>query len=311
MTTLLRFFSLLSAILLVSSEEKILPAHTVFENYHSPLPHTYLEPHQLPLSFSWGNVGGRSYLTRTLNQHIPQYCGSCWAHAALSSLADRIMIAKQGVDDDDEVNLSVQFMLNCGGDVAGSCHGGSATGAYEFIQDFGYVPYDTCQPYIACSSDSEEGFCPAVDTTCSAENICRTCTAAGCNAVKEFPNATIAEYGTYRNEVFATQAEIYMRGPVKASVDATLLVNYTGGVLWDAPEYRSDHHNHGVSIVGWGYDPDVKKQYWIVRNSWGQVCISLESMESTVSHLLTIPSPTRHSTGERTRSFASSLVKIS
>jgi cathepsin X len=260
--------------LLVLAEEKILKGHTILENVKSPLPYTYLKPDQLPQAFSWGNVNGRSYLTHSLNQHIPQYCGSCWAHSALSSLADRMRIA---ADDSsaDEYNLSVQFLLNCGANIAGSCHGGSATGAYQFIQFHGYIPYDTCQPYLACSSDSQEGICPHVDTTCTAENICRSCSLPGsknatCEAVTTFPNATLAEYGSYRYQVFETRAEIFLRGPVKASVDAGPLINYTGGVMWDAPEYRSVTHNHGVSIVGWGYDPDYQKQYWIVRNSWGQ-----------------------------------------
>lgn len=91
----------------------------------------------------------------------------------------------------------------------------------------------------------------------------------GCVPLSRFPNASVAEYGEYHNEVFATMAEIYMRGPVKASVDATHLTNYTGGVMWDAPKYRVNHHNHGVSIVGWGYDEEHDKQYWVVRNSWG------------------------------------------
>lgn len=77
-------------------------------------------------------------------------------------------------------------------------------------------------------------------------------------------------YQTVINPCTAANPEIYMRGPVKASVDAGPLLNYTGGVMWDAPEYRSNHHNHGVEIVGWGYDKERDKQFWIVRNSWGQ-----------------------------------------
>uniref|UniRef100_A0A7S4R4U3 Peptidase C1A papain C-terminal domain-containing protein n=1 Tax=Ditylum brightwellii TaxID=49249 RepID=A0A7S4R4U3_9STRA len=268
---------------------QIMPGHTVMNDHIHPLPYTYIEKDSLPPSFTWGNVDGTSYLTKMLNQHIPQYCGACWAHAAMSSLADRIKIARLYhrvvVDDDgsnmnhhnsggfgggDDINLSVQFVLNCGHDIAGSCHGGSSTGAFEFIKKHGYVPFDTCQPYIACSSNSEEGFCTHVDTTCSLQNICRTCTrTGGCVEITDFPNATVAEYGTYHNDVHAMKAEIYARGPIKASVNATHLKDYKGGILSD-PSLKTTTHNHGVSIVGWGTDDESGMQYWIVRNSWGQ-----------------------------------------
>ena len=26
--------------------------------------------------------------------------------------------------------------------------------------------------------------------------------------------------------------------------------------------------NHILSIVGWGYDADLDKEYWVLRNSW-------------------------------------------
>lgn len=67
-------------------------------------------------------------------------------------MADRIKIARNGEGDD--INLSIQFVLNCGGGVAGSCYGGLHTGVYHFIKEKGYIPFDTCQPYIAVSKSS-------------------------------------------------------------------------------------------------------------------------------------------------------------
>ena len=67
-----------------------LPAHTLLSHIVSPLPHTYIAPEDLPSNFRWDRVGtnrSSSYLTKPLNQHVPQWCGSCWAHAAMSSLA--------------------------------------------------------------------------------------------------------------------------------------------------------------------------------------------------------------------------------
>jgi len=256
---------------------KILEGHKVQNDYRSPLPYTYIAEDELPDSFSWGDKDGRSYLTHSLNQHIPQYCGSCWAHGAMSSLADRIKIARDGKGE--EINLSIQFVLNCGGSVAGSCHGGSHTGAFEFVKKRGYIPFDTCMSYMACSSESTDGFCAHVDTTCKEANICRTCdTFAGnggaCTEIDTFPNATIQEYGTYNifstDRVHKIKAEIFARGPVAAVVNAEPLVSYRGGVVKD-DSILHKMPNHVVSIVGWGKeDGDDGTEYWIVRNSWGQ-----------------------------------------
>jgi C1A family cysteine protease len=48
---------------------------------------------ELPANFDYRSMG---LLTADLNQHIPVYCGSCWAHASMSSIADRIKIATKG-----------------------------------------------------------------------------------------------------------------------------------------------------------------------------------------------------------------------
>ena len=49
----------------------------------------------------------------------------------------------------------------------------------------------------------------------------------------EFPNATVAEYGTYSNDINATMAEIFARGPIHASInrptDQTTNIQRHGG----------------------------------------------------------------------------------
>jgi len=249
-----------------------LEGHKVKNDYQSPLPHTYVALDNLPDTWDWGNMNGTSYITHNLNQHIPQYCGSCWAHGALSALADRIKIQrmKAGLGGPD-INLSIQYILNCGAEIAGSCHGGSATGVYEFAKTT-QIPFSTCQQYLACSAESREGFCGNVDTTCNAMNSCRTCStfkAYGgfCSELDYFPNATISQYGESPNSYREIMAEIYARGPVAAGVNANEILEYQGGII-NMP-YKSKGVDHIVSITGWGTDNEGNK-YWIVRNSWGE-----------------------------------------
>lgn len=137
----------------------------------------------------------------------------CWAHGAISALADRIKIARQGQGHD--INLAIQWVLNCGKDKAGSCHGGYHTGVYELIQDYGYIPFDTCQPYLACSEESQEGFCQSIDTSCSAVNTCRTCSGfsdsgGDCVELDYFPNATVAGELLNRKGGWFASAHIFL-----------------------------------------------------------------------------------------------------
>ena len=44
-----------------------------------PVVRSQLTPVELPENFVWNNVNGVNYMTNLKNQHIPQYCGSCWA----------------------------------------------------------------------------------------------------------------------------------------------------------------------------------------------------------------------------------------
>jgi len=244
-------------------------AGIVRNNFTSPRPQDLLSAEELPEEFTWCNKDGVNYCTMSRNQHVPQYCGSCWAHGAISSLGDRIKIARKGQGID--INLSVQHVLNCAN--VGSCHGGSVAGVFQWLQKASDhtgtgISYETSNPYIACSSESTEGFCAKVNTECSPINVARTCstfTSSGgfCAPIAQFPNATISEYGEVSG-ADNMQKEIYARGPISCGIDANPTLQYTGGIATDAGE----EVDHVVSVVGWGKEGD--QSYWHVRNSWGE-----------------------------------------
>jgi len=253
------------------NEYVVLPG-VMRENRLLAQPHEYVSDDAIPAEFNWGNLNGESYVTKNLNQHIPQYCGSCWAHGAMSALADRIKIANMQAKPKvvtPEIALSIQEILNCGGDTAGSCHGGSHHGAYQFVKEQGFIPYDTCNSYLACSAESSEGFCSKAPTSCNAIDKCRTCSTFSdsggfCAALDTFPNATIAEFGSVTG-ASDMQKEIFKRGPIACGVDATKILTYPGGIATAAGEGI----DHIISIIGWGKD-SKEGNYWIVRNSWGE-----------------------------------------
>lgn len=117
----------------------------------------------LPTNFFWGNVNGTNFLTFQRNQHIPIYCGSCWAFSATSALSDRIKIARKAQFPD--INLSPQVLISCELPDEG-CHGGDARTAYEWIHA-NDITDETCSPYQAFGHDNGVG--------CSAMIKCKNC----------------------------------------------------------------------------------------------------------------------------------------
>ena len=253
--------------------------HHVPAVVRSPEPKDYVDVAALPNCFDWRNhPDGNNYCTKDLNQHIPRYCGSCWAHGSMSALADRIKILRKAVFPD--INLSIQVILNCGTKIAGSCWGGWAQGAYQYVFEEG-LPEDTCQEY------------EAIDNVCSPVHVCKNCAwpppPAGhdCWPMEEgdFPRHYIKEYGNVTGEA-AMMAEIFERGPIACEIDANPLENYTGGIIdvsacgprrfprkegltqKKVPDSYEPDTNHIISVAGWGTAEDGIK-YWIVRNSWG------------------------------------------
>jgi len=230
----------------------------------SPLPHTYLTSDDLPENWDWRNINGTNFVTWDKNQHIPQYCGSCWAQGVTSALSDRLYIAAGGKGA--QVNLSPQYLINFNG--GGTCSGGMPAKAYRYIEKNGIVD-QTCAIYEAQNLGGRFG------NQCDKQCVCKTCSPNAtsfspgtCEAVLEFPKWTVSEYGSVKG-IDQMKAEIFARGPIGCGIDATsAFEEYAGGIY--SEEKAHPMVNHEISLAGWGKDSETGVEYWIGRNSWGE-----------------------------------------
>lgn len=218
---------------------------------------------ELPKNWDWRSVNKTNYLGWTKNQHIPVYCGSCWAQGTTSALGDRFNILLKD-HNPTPIDLSAQVMVNCR--AGGSCNGGNPIGVYDYAYYNG-IPDTSCEQYVAVNLDKD---------TCGPMDICKDCTPPipsegetlqeNCRPVeykKYFVSDYYSVYGADR-----MKAELYKYGPISCGVMVTdNFENYKGGIYSEDAGWIMI--NHEIAVVGWGYDEASQTEYWVGRNSWG------------------------------------------
>ena len=164
-------------------------------------------------------------------------CGSCWSFSSVGAVESAWAIKHNVL-----YNLSEQELVDCSTDNHG-CEGGEMDFAFQYIMNNGLCT-NLSYPY--------EGY----DDMCNKSN---------CDSV-----VTITNYSdvTQNNET-ELKKHVFIQ-PVSVAIQANKrsFQMYQSGIYND---YDCGFElDHGVLVVGYGYDNDLNMSYWIIKNSWGE-----------------------------------------
>lgn len=186
----------------------------------------------------------RSFLNPVFNQG---QCGSCWAVSSTMMLSDRHAIASRK----PYIKMDINNVLACAESAGDNgCGGGFMQNAGHYFESEGTTA--DCYPYNGTMTVGPA--CSQIQQQCGKKQKFY----AQKGSVREF-----------QGDIDEIQTDIMNNGPVVAGyqVDRSFM-EYKGGVFVQ-PQNMNTVGGHAVVIIGWGYDENLGRGYWIVRNSWG------------------------------------------
>ena len=191
------------------------------------------ENESIPFHKDWRN----EYKVSSVKNQLK--CGACWAFSSSEAVESAWAIKHNQL-----YNLSQQELIDCSTTYGNrGCNGGSMDAAFKYIIDNGLCT-NSSYPYVGMDQECQKDQCEPM--------------------VKISNYSDLQQNNEYNLKMGVAQQ------PVSVAIQANKrsFQLYQSGIYSDLE--CGTKLDHGVLVVGYGYDFESLMKYWIIKNSWGK-----------------------------------------
>jgi len=226
---------------------------------------------KLPDNVDWRKLGA---VTEVKNQLQYDFCGSCWAFAAVGALEGQYY-RKSG----KSVSLSVQQLVECSFDYGNvGCSGGWPENGFQYLVENGGIETERNYPYTGCTNQSlfEQMHIKIFEDRCkrykgnSPTSICH-------HSMKSVEVPVKGYVQIRKGDEEALKSAVATTGPIAVCINEVRSMAFYHEGVFDDKKCNHDL-THAVLVVGygtervqipeWPYYKDI--DYWLIKNSFGQ-----------------------------------------